>query len=448
MQDTSREATSQYTMKKYPQSVLAFIAQWQDLENSLLSSTRHEEPLIIDSALDPSKPNYSKERPTLFRERHGWCPYSERAWLALEHCNVSYDTIRIDNTGPGVKPAYFSGQTPQMKWPEGRVQGESMDLVKEIDTRYGNGILYPSDRDEMVTELSDKFRKTFPSKSRPSSRAAFLFGWNGEPLWKSEFERVLSDTNELLKTQQQSLGGPFFCGSQMTAADIAWVPFLERYAAQLPCLHEGLNPRDATAYPHLNHWFEAMETTVPAYACRVQGNPSSWRKVLTMAGYGNAGVPPSVVERMEDFDLDDRRAQTEEERILDQQLWDSYISTRPYLALTPSAEAGRVLLNNRNAIVKDTLKRAGSLEGMDIPLDEKGLDDTIRALATILIYGCAENGHYNELETASKEAMNVRGVLDMAGFLDQRMCVPRDMGCVSAAAIKRLAALRSTSMYH
>jgi len=304
--------------------------------------------------------------------------------------------------------------------------------------------LYPPDKKELVTELSNKFRKIFPSKSRPSSRAAFLFGWNGEPLWKSEFERVLTDTDVLLKEQQQSLGGPFFCGSQMTAADIAWVPFLERYAAQLPCLHEGLNPRDAKTYPHLNQWFEAMETTVPAYACRVRGNPSSWRKVLTMAGYGNAGVPPSVVERMEDFDLEEGRPQTEEKKIVDQRLWEAYISTRPYLALTPSAEAGRVLLHNRDAIVKDTLKRAGSLEGMGIPLDEKGLDDAMRALATILVYGSAEDGHYDELEAASHEAMNVQGVLEMAGFLDQRMCVPRDMGCTSAAAIKRLAALRLT----
>ena len=77
-------------------STIAFVAQWQDLEKSLISSTQHDTPItIVDSALDPTKPTYSTERPTLFRERHGWCPYSERVWLALESTNIAYDTVRI-----------------------------------------------------------------------------------------------------------------------------------------------------------------------------------------------------------------------------------------------------------------------------------------------------------------------------------------------------------------
>ena len=397
---------------------------------------QREDNIVIDSALNPSKPDYSNIKPTLFRERHGWCPYSERVWLALEHCDVAYDTIRVDNTGPGEKPPYFSGQTPQMRWPEGKMQGESMDLVREVNDRFGGNLYSASSSADDVTEKANIFRKIFPSKSRPSSRAAFLFGWSGEPLWKSEFERVLSETDALLGTTTND--GPFLCGKSFTAADIAWVPFLERYRAQLPCLHEGLNPRSAK-YPNLNKWYAAMES-VPAYACRVQGSPSSWRKVLTMAGYGNAGVPPDVNDRMNELNTEECRPQSEEERVRDQKLWDAYRSTRPFLALTPSAEAGRTLLNNREAIVKDIMKRAGSLEGKGIPLDEKNLDSAMRALATILIYG-KETGKYDDLEQYSAEAASVNGVYALAAFLDDRMCVPRDMGSMSAAAIKRLAAV-------
>ena len=253
---------------------------------------------------------------------------------------------------------------------------------------------------------------------------------------ENRFGSVLSNTDELLGSSSE--GGPFFCGQTMTAADIAWVPFLERYAAQLPCLHEGLNPRDATIYPHLNKWFDAMETQVPAYACRVKGNASSWRKVLAMAGYGNAGVPPDVIDRMDYLCVEESRPQTDEERVRDQALWDEYRSTRKYLAATPSAEAGRVLLSNREAIVKDTLKRSATLEGTGLPLDEKGLDNAMRALTTLLIYGDKEDGQYEDLAVAAKEAVNVNGVFAMAKFLDERMCVPRDMGSLSADAIKRL----------
>lgn len=39
--------------------------------------------------------------------------------------------------------------------------------------------------------------------------------------------------------------GAHSCPGQISAADCAWAPFLERYAAQLPLLHGGLRPYDA-----------------------------------------------------------------------------------------------------------------------------------------------------------------------------------------------------------
>ncbi len=60
------------------------------------------------------------------------------------------------------------------------------------------------------------------------------------------------------------------------------------------------------------------------------------------------------------------------------------------------------------------------------------------ALASILIYRDDRDGHYKGMSVASKEAAGVEGVFAMARFLDKRMCVPRDMGTMSADAIKRL----------
>ena len=431
------EGETRPAMKK--SAILAFGLRWEDLQTSLVPS---QKPLgvDVDTALDASRPNYSSTLPSLHRERHGWCPYSERVWLAFEHCAVGHDAYRIDNTGPGRKPSWWSGTTPQVVWPDGRRQGESMDLVREVDERYGGERLerlYPPSLGGRVDEMADAFRRTFPSGSRPSSRAAFLFGWSGEPLFRSEFERVLEDTDGLLSDGD----GPFLCGDTFTAADVAWAPFLERYAAQLPCLHDGLDPRDESRYPNLVMWYEAMDT-VPAYACRVKGNASSWRKVLTMAGYGNAGsVPALVSERMDRLDAEERRDQTDEEKAEEQRLWDEYRTARPHLARTPAAEAARVLLSNREAIVTDTLKRSAALEGTGVPLDRDGLDGAMRALATVLACDGAEGGqHYGELEVAAREAEEVEGVFALARFLDERMCVPRDMGSMSAAAIKRLAA--------
>ena len=78
-----------------------------------------------------------------------------------------------------------------------------------------------------------------------------------------------------------------------------------------------------------------------------------------------------------------------------------------------------------------TLKRAG------IPLDEKGLDEAIRVLASILNYGAEVDGYYNNMGVASKGATDVEGVFAMTKFLDERkrMCV------MSADVIKSLSTL-------
>lgn len=400
------------------------IPSWNDLEAQIGNSYRSNTPPIsIDPAIqsDADIPPFSTERPTLFRERHGWCPYSERVWLTLELGNISYDTVRIDNTG-GPRPSYFGGQTPQMKWPDGRQQGESMDLVYALDERYHCGL---QSSDSTVQQLAAEFRNIFP-RARPSSRAAFLFQFNGDPLWKSTFQKTLEATDALLS--KSSSEGPFFAGKDLTAADIAWCPFLERYRYQLPCLHAGLEPNDATVYPHLSAWYAAMDQ-IPVYACRVKGDASSWRKVLTMAGFGNAGLPPDIDQNMQD--LQDKELK-EAKNCIRQNLWDKYKEGRGHVAETPAAEAAQIITRNREAIIADTFKRATmdrKWKQTDLPSTPTDVDETLRELVDVLL-----NDDGDLLTNASRRAVG-----SLAAFLDERMCVPRDMGAMPAATIKVLA---------
>jgi len=339
-------------------------------------------------------------------------------WLTLELKNIDYDTVRIDNTGGG-RPSYFAGTTPQMKWPDGHMQGESLDLMRDLDAEYSSSPVLFDGTDEVEYCIS-QFRSIFPSSARPSSRAAFLFQGNGDPLWRGVFEKTLQKTNELLSKNGE---GPFFCGSTITGADVAWAPFLERYRYQLPCLHDGLEPNDANKYPHLAAWYAAMDR-VPAYACRVKGDASSWRKVLSMAGFGNAFVPPEIEANMDELA---KKEAAESLSIIDQDLWTEYISSRPYLADSPQGEAALVMTRNRDAISVDTLKRADSSPWKDkgLPTSESELDGAMREMVQVLI----QNG----------DASVSVSVGALAGFLDERMCVPRDMGAMSASAIKQLA---------
>lgn len=396
---------------------LSAASSWSDIESLIGSSCTAPRPVSIDSVLQPGTPTFSKERPTFFRERHGWCPYSERVWSTLELKSVEYDTVLIDNTGGG-RPSYFGGTTPQMKWPDGRMQGESMDLVRKLDAEYNPSLFDASNVDDCI----DKFSRIFP-RARPSSRAAFLFQYNGEPLWRGVFEDTLQKTDTLLSQTE----GPFFCGSQLSAADVAWAPFLERYRYQLPCLHEGLEPYSPETYPDLHAWYNAMDR-VPEYACRVKGDASSWRKVLLMAGFGNAGTPPQVEANMDS--LMEQEALSAKS-IIDEELWKGFASTRPYLAATPQAEAAATILNNRKAIALDVLKVADRSRWKDkgLPTTDTELDEVLRAMVCMLL-----DDYNDDVHSTTTHAVGA-----LAGFLDERMCVPRDMGAMSAASIKQLA---------
>lgn len=318
-----------------------------------------------------------------------------------------------------------------MKWEDGSTQSESMDLVREIDQRYpDNGeSLYPEDiQSEVINKAERAFKNIFPSQSRPSSRAAFLFRYDGSPLWKDEFEKTLRETDALLGETE----GPFFCGDRFTASDVAWAPFLERYAGQLPCLHEGLDPRCPDTYPHLHKWYIAMETRVPAYGCKVRGDLSSWRKVLTMAGFGNAGnVPGTVATRMEELGLAEKSPISEAEETNQQALWETFAATRPYVAASPREEAAAVLIRNREKIAKDASKNCADSAVVG---SSETLDEAMRSLAVLL----CDKDRFSEPIVAACEERRGTELRSLAAFLDDRICVPRDMGAPSAAWFKRL----------
>ena len=93
---TARTATK--PTKTIVLNAAADVPSWKDL-SSVTQCDSHEQPIAVNGASYSSHPDFGDgtERPTLYRERHGWCPYSERVWLALEVKGIEYDTIYIDN---------------------------------------------------------------------------------------------------------------------------------------------------------------------------------------------------------------------------------------------------------------------------------------------------------------------------------------------------------------
>ena len=416
---------------------------WAALQE-ILPTYALQEPLVIDPALDncmDAQPELSKDLIILFRERNGWCPYSQRVWLALEYKSVEYNTILIDNTGR--KPSWYGGNTPSVVWPSsGQRQSESMDIIERLDVEYpGTRPLYPQDAKgkSEVKRFISAFGDTFPRMTRPSSRSAFLFQSNGMPVFKAEFEKTLEKT-DLLLTEHKS--GPFFLGDKFTAADIAWIPFLERYAYQLPILHIGLNPRDSMRWPNLAKWYDAIEQydcMRGCYAGKCQGDQQSWAKVLNQAGYGNDGVMPDVQES--GWVSESEMLQSHS---LKCEIFAKYAQGKEYVADTPYEEAAVRIVRNQARLKKDIIKyfsSSSSSSSSSGSISEDDVDVGLRYFCDLLLAG--ENDGLDALPTCSSDlGMEVEAMLviaqKIAGYFDDRMCIPRDMSILSAHCIRKL----------
>ena len=145
---------------------------------------------------------------------------------------------------------------------------------------------------------------------------------------------------------------------------------------------------------------------------------------MTMAGFGNAGVPPAINRNMEE-----RIAQEEAESksFINPAVWEAYTSRHA----SPYMDAASIMAQNRKAIIKDATK------GMD--LSELEIDTALRGLVTRLVQ-CQENdGEMTSVLYIDDEKDVVEHVANLAVYLDKRMCVPRDMGAMSAACVKNIA---------
>jgi len=166
----------------------------------------------------------------LWRDKAGWCPFSQSAQMLLEEMKVSYEIKTIplraymrageekdpayikdvpDGVVPGLqhfdkekncwKPAfrnvYAIYHDLQMHYPEAYPMGDA-DIHQEVCGPEG-----------LVGQL-----ERAPYRTQPKTAA-----------------KILRRIDELI----QRSGGPFVCGKELTAADLQLIPLLERYEAYI-----------------------------------------------------------------------------------------------------------------------------------------------------------------------------------------------------------------------
>ncbi|XP_057476909.1 glutathione S-transferase L3-like [Actinidia eriantha] len=174
------------------------------------------------------------------------CPYAQRVWIT-RNCKGLQDKIKLVPIDLQNRPTWYKEKVyPPNKVPSlehnNEVKGESLDLVKYIDSNFEGPSLFPSDPDkrqfaEELLSYTDSFNKgvitSFKADGMNDADAAFDY-----------IETALSKFED----------GPFFLG-QFSLVDIAYAPFIERFQ---PFLLD-VKKYDITAgRPKLATWIEEM----------------------------------------------------------------------------------------------------------------------------------------------------------------------------------------------
>ncbi|VAH89594.1 unnamed protein product [Triticum turgidum subsp. durum] len=183
------------------------------------------------------------------------CPYAQRAWIA-RNCKVGLqDKIKVVAIDLADRPAWYKEKVyPENKVPalehNNQVKGESLDLVKYIDSNFDGPALLPDDsaKKQFAEELlafSDGFNSAFfsclRSKGDVSNEAAAAV---------DKIEAALGKFSD----------GPFFL-DQFSLVDIAYVPFIERFQI----FYSGIKKDDlAKGRPNLHKFIEEVNK-VDAY---------------------------------------------------------------------------------------------------------------------------------------------------------------------------------------
>lgn len=174
------------------------------------------------------------------------CPFAQRVWIARNYKGLQ-DKIKLVPLNLENRPAWYKEKVyPENKVPSlehnNKVIGESLDLLKYLESNFEGPSLLPSDSakqqfaEELLSYVDTVMRTVYTSfKGDPAKETGGVF---------DHLETALHKFDD----------GPFFLG-QFSLVDIAYVPFIERFQ---PFLDDVWKFDITAGRPKLAAWIEEL----------------------------------------------------------------------------------------------------------------------------------------------------------------------------------------------
>ncbi|CAN1174144.1 Glutathione S-transferase L2, chloroplastic [Linum perenne] len=173
------------------------------------------------------------------------CPYAQRVWIT-RNCKGLQEKIKLVPLDLKDRPSWYKDRVyPPNKVPalehNNEVIGESLDLMKYIDTQFQGPSLFPDDpvkrdfAEELLSGVGSFYKAVTSTLKGEADGAGVAF---------DQIETALSKFDD----------GPFFLG-HFSLVDIAYVPFIERFQ---PALLDMRNYDITSTRPKFAAWIVEM----------------------------------------------------------------------------------------------------------------------------------------------------------------------------------------------
>ncbi|KAL7596149.1 hypothetical protein Lser_V15G28500 [Lactuca serriola] len=147
------------------------------------------------------------------------CPFAQRVWITRNYKGLQ-DKIKLVPIDLANRPTWYKEKVyPENKVPslehDNKIIGESLDLVKYLDTHFEGPTLLPDEtaKREFAEELfnyTDTFNKTVFSS------------------FKGDTTKEVGVAFDYLESALEKFEGPFLLG-EISLVDFAYIPFVERF---------------------------------------------------------------------------------------------------------------------------------------------------------------------------------------------------------------------------
>ena len=212
-----------------------------------------------------------------------YCPFAQRAWMALIHKGIDFDYVEVDpynKTDWWVKVSRGAELVPVLVEENKNGDGETTivesNRILEFldDCRPHQAPIFAADALERaeqkywmdhignhITPYIYRFLKASEAgEQREESRSKMIDGLS-------------------VLTQAMDSTGPFFSGDQVSAVDIALIPFAYRIDVLLKAYRDFELPEEGEIWQRYSQWYQVM-LTQPAFRATASDHPDYERRLV------------------------------------------------------------------------------------------------------------------------------------------------------------------------